>query len=324
MRESTVYTFNFWYVNEKGNRRHLLPKKGRVNLEGIVLDEERIFLEDIQQVEIYRKYLVLDLYPYIPIGKEITKNILERHCTLVIKMAKVYDSFSFKAAIDRGKGIRLLNARIKTMTPQEVKEKLRKKSCPHCDALLDLTNEPETEYIFCTYCEGLFDRHGYKVAGVENYRICPECYYFGKVGPYKDYDFYINQNDRAFKSKTYNCCDTCVNRMFYGTLVRNLPLLFGALAMVYEKIKAYHRRHPSFEYLEKANKHGQERNFGEARNLYDRILIRLNNHPGILYNMGLMHLFSGNKESAKGYFERGLRSCANYKPIYHMLEKYKG
>lgn len=322
IHEHIVRHFYFWFVGFSGRLAHLLPKQGRIDEVGIGLSDEMIFWEDIQGIEVDKSRLIISLMPYAVLGKVETRHIIPEHQCIVIKISGE-DIFLLKSSIDRRMSVRQAKERLAGMTEDQIAKYFRHLNCPHCNALIDLTDYPTTFYVFCPYCHTLCDKHGTPLIGYKHYRVCPECNMFGKVSYYTDYRYYYKPLQRTFYKKRYYCCDACADSMFKKNILKNLPFLIGAVASFRQWLKSRQNREYSFEDLHKANQYALMGAVNEAKNIYYSILLRLPHHPGIHYNLGYMYFRLGNREKASYYFQKSLQQCANYLPLIAFLKKYE-
>lgn len=67
---------------------------------------------------------------------------------------------------------------------------VRSEPCPTCSADIDLTGLEEGRYIYCPYCEIIFESESHRTLG-RQYRICDECGLFGRVQQYPEFYFYF-------------------------------------------------------------------------------------------------------------------------------------
>jgi hypothetical protein len=322
LHEHFVHHFYFWFISPKGNISHLLPKQGRTDETGIGLGSEMIYWEDIHGVDIDENRLIISLMPYCVLGKTSSEHIVPEHQCIVIAV-RGDDTFLLKTGIDRRMSVRKAKERLAGMTEDEIAKYFRYMNCPRCDALIDLTDYPQTFYVFCPYCHALADKHTTPLAGYENYRVCPECNLFGKVANFEDYHYYKTLKKGGFYHKHYYCCDACADNFFKKNIIQNLSFVFGAIMSVYQRLKARRKRHHSFEDLHKANRYALLGAVNEAKNIYYSILLRLPHHPGIHYNLGYMYFRMGDKKKASFYFQKCIQQCGNYLPLIHFLKKYE-
>ncbi|MCS6832055.1 MAG: tetratricopeptide repeat protein, partial [Flammeovirgaceae bacterium] len=300
----------------------MFPKQGRIDEIGIGLSDEMIFWEDVQGVEVDKNFLIISLMPYSVLGKIETKYIIPEHQCIVISVGGE-DIFLLKSSIDRRMSLRQAKERLSGMSEDQIAKYFRYINCPHCNALIDLTDYPVTFYVFCPYCHTICDKHATPLTGYKNYRICPECNMFGKVSYYIDYQYFYKPHQRIFYKKRYYCCDACAGTMFKKHILKNLPLVIGAVLSFQQWIKTRKDREDSFEDLHKANHYALMGAVNEAKNIYHSILLRLPHHPGIHYNIGYMYFRIGNREKASYYFQKALQQCGNYLPLIFFLKKYE-
>lgn len=320
MRDSTIYTFKFRFRTPENDYAHLLPKEGRINLESLQLVEDAIYYQDIRSVGAYKNLLVLNLMPYPTLEGNLSEYVLPGHHSIVISVSD--PAVEIKAFIDRHLSRLAIEERMAGMSKEEIRDYFRKRSCPHCGAHTDLTGLRDSTYIYCKYCQVIFNQFNHLAPGGTQYKTCPECGFFDRIRDHLDYRVYITTKGQSFKKRTRHCCDACATELSEETLVKNMTLLVGTFADLYEKYKIRTSRHPDFQWLCEANLFARKGDMSQAAELFYKILYRLPHHPGIFFNQGMGYLKAGDEEKAYEYFERSLNSCSNYLPTLEVLKKH--
>jgi tetratricopeptide (TPR) repeat protein len=228
-----------------------------------------------------------------------------------------------QSIINRRVSMARLNDRRVGMTEEEIKNVFRKANCPHCDAAIDLTGLPFSHYIYCNYCDTIFDSFGYEIPGGNEYRVCPESGYYDRIKHYTEYAIYLLRHERSFHVRRYMCGDAYAHLFFEKNFVKNLTLLVGAVLSLIVKIRSSINRNPNYPELVKANLHAMKGEVAEADYIYELLLNRNKHHPGLYYNLGLCYLKSGDQVKALRYFRRSLENCVNYQPTLDIIEKYR-
>ena len=321
MRDTSSIGFRFRYVRQTGITKNILPRYGMVRREGLLLNQNTIFYRDIHKVSLHGKKMVISLLPYPTVAKEITENIFFGHASLVLKVSSYPQDV--KAAIDRKlSGFRLKDRR-DSLTKEELTYRFRTVNCPNCKAHLDLTDKKDTRFIHCSYCDTISDRNGAIIPGRNDYKICPECSYFGKIRNTFRLDFFFLYKDYKFNFQKYYCCDTCSERFFKATVFKNLTLIFGFIIVGIEKLRTKRNRNPAYPELTEASLFIQDGNFEEGDILYGSLITKHIDHPGLYFNYGLSYFAAEDMRKAYFYFNKGLAGCSNYQPILDFLEKHK-
>ncbi|MDW7692270.1 hypothetical protein R9C00_13985 [Flammeovirgaceae bacterium SG7u.111] len=320
LREAAILTFTFKFVDKNGKSDGFISKLGRINRGGLILDESTIMYQDIYRVERFKNKIVVVLMPFSAIGPAITEHIFEDYTSIMLHIS------GFAERVQSIINKRVSNARLldkkRSMTPEEVKERFRVIDCPNCDATLDLTDLKPSQYIFCKYCDSLFDKHKYLIPGGEDYRNCPETSLFDRVRSNSEYSFYATRQSFAFRVRRYQCGDTFAHILFQRNILKNFTLLIGVPLALYAKYRSTNGRSPAYPEMVKANLLALEGKIEDAEIIYSSLLMRNPNHPGLHLNLGLAYLKAEKKLKALSHFRRSLEGCSNYKPTLRILEKY--
>ncbi|MEH0155484.1 tetratricopeptide repeat protein [Limibacter armeniacum] len=320
MRDLSLLTFTFRFVNENGKADSLLPKLGSVNDKQLNLGKGIVYYEDIYQVNRYQNYVIISLYPFATISSSLAGKVMDGHHSIVIK------TFSFarelEGMIDRKLGKMRIHEK-KEKDPTHHGSSLLKTQCPNCHTPIDTDGLHPSYYLYCQHCSTIFNKHGYAASRGDRYNICPETGYFDRIANYRAYKMYMLPKETAFETIKYYCSDTMEKMMFEAYFKKNLTLLVGSILIGIQHLFASRNRDPDFEELSKANFLAEKGNMSDARDVYAKMISRLPYHPGIYYNIGLAYLKGKNYQKALQYFEKSLDGCSNYQPTKDILKKYK-
>lgn len=321
MRNLTQLTFNFRFINRYGTTRHLWPKLGRLDENGLALDDHRICFQDIHKTEKHRDNLAIVLKPYASIGRNIQKHLIEGHTAIIISVADF--AWELHAAIDNYCSQLQLEEYAAQLDEEQRVRYLKYVPCPNCNSRINVTGLNQTSYVFCPYCDVTFHRYQYQIPGGWRYRTCPECGYYNRV---KDYEivhaYFMGKADKHFAWRERYCCDACLHLYFEETIWKNLPLVFGSMMMLVQKWRSMQDRHPLYDGLNETVVQSRKGMLSEAAAGYDSLLLHNQGNPGLLYNYALLYLHQGQLDKAGYYLRRTLESCANYEPAIALLEKY--
>lgn len=320
MREASIYTFRYSFVNDTNVVKSLVTTVGRVNREGIILGSERIFFEDIYRVDVFHNNVILALFPFPTVSKEITERFIPRHSTIVLKVKQYPEDL--KNAINNRLSFLKVQERLTGMSKDEKKHFFQKMNCPHCDCGIDLTDLVKTPYIYCQYCESLFDKHGYLPPGGNQYKTCPETSFFDRIGEHTDFRMYYLYKESKFQSRKYFCSDALAEIFFKENALKNAVFGVGLVVNAWDKLRSASKRHPAFEYLTEGNVFAMQGKMTEADEHYYKVLLRHPNHPGVHLNYALGYLKSGEEERALNHLKKSIEGCANYQPTKEILKKY--
>ncbi|WP_448517905.1 tetratricopeptide repeat protein [Rhodoflexus sp.] len=320
---SSYLNFRFRFLNAAGKRQSVIPLNGRADGEsGLRLTEHPIPIEDIMHVYRHRDQLAVILKPYLALPKNLSIHVLPETSALLIEVADGF-AFNVKSAIDQHLS-RLHMAEAQAKWAAEGKGKLfRTITCPVCEASTDIT-AILSEYIYCRYCTTMFNQYQQVLPKSEQYDICPRCNYYGRLQTYPEVRFYWwGKHDNHSSFTENHICDTCAGRTYDETIWKNTLFLIGLPFTLYLKYMMSKEHDPVLAEMATANRLAQDGNMVEADVLYSAMLLRNDNHPGLLYNYGLAWLQNGEPKKAFNYLSRVLEICYNYEPAREMLEIYK-
>jgi len=320
MREASIYTFRFNFVNSNNLVKSLASQIGRVNRDGVILGENRIFFEDIYRVDFFKKNIIIALFPFPTISKKLAAHLIPNHATIVLRVGQYPEDL--KHAINRRLSMKKVEERISGMSKEEKKLFFQKMNCPHCDCMIDLTDLIKTPYIYCQYCESLFDKHGYLTPGGNNYKACPETGFFDRIGEHTDFRMYYLVKESRFSSHTYFCSDALAEIFFKENALKNAVFGVGLIVNTWDKLKASSKRHPAFELLTEGNVFAMRGQMTEADEHFYKVLLRHPHHPGVHLNYALGYLKIGEEEKALNHLRKSIEGCANYQPTKEILKKY--
>jgi hypothetical protein len=330
---SSYLNFRFRYLDTQGKPNSFFYRQARIDEGiGIRLDSDTISIADIHEVSRYETHIALILRPYISLGKSIADNIIPNTSSLIIEVADDLAADA-KSAIDQHRSTWEVYLKKDELIKQNKGYLFKAMQCPECEAWIDQTDIKETPYIYCKYCETLFDKHNEVMPKSENYKVCPECNYYNRVQSYPEFHFYALPSHTKAKYQKHYCCDTCAQRYHEQTAWRNGLYLVGIPFNIYLKNKMSKGTSQLYEGLTEANRLAQDGNLKEADVIYSALLMRNETHPGILYNLGLAHFKAAQDsdenrilylEKSYRYFEKSLDMCSNYQPTLDFLKFYKG
>ena len=320
MREAYILGFRFRFVDQKGKPKGIVRDSGSITRDGIFLSQQRIFFEDVHRVAQYRNQVIISLMPYGTSTRQIADNVFPLHNCIVIQVDEQL-SQRIKSVIDQ----RCTNLAMKIkwghLDTEEWGDHFKHITCPRCEAITELTDVQPSALVYCKYCEAIFDHFGYILPGSEEYKICPECEYYGRVQDYRDYQaFHIGQ-EAEFSARSFYCCDTCAHRMFMRNVWKNMILVGGFALSAFEKLRSKRNRNPFYKELTEANYLAQNGEMVEADILYSSITFKNGGHPGLHMNYGKAYLQNGERSRAAFQFKKSLEACSNYYPTLEILKR---
>jgi tetratricopeptide (TPR) repeat protein len=313
--------FQYYYVNSAGFSTGFVPKYGKVDEDGISLEEETLPYRDLQAVSSHKKRLAIQLLPTAEAPEEIAKHIVKDTYAVVVEVegdaiieAKkllvqyltTYQCYQRKTELEReGKG-----------------DDFRAEQCPNCLALLDLSYYTPTNYIYCKHCETIFDKLRQPLPHSENYRVCPDCDYYGRVQEHREFSCYALPKDRRLTYTKHEFCDTCAERLIEQIWWKNALYLVGIPTTLFMYLTIKESPSPLYAEMTQANRYAQDGKLQQALDLYMLMTLRNEKHPAIWLNYGLAYLAADDTEKALRYLKKSLECCSNYQPVLDVLAKY--
>ncbi len=193
--------------------------------------------------------------------------------------------------------------------------------CPQCEATVDLSLLNKTPYVYCRFCETIFQEQGSLKTEGSSYKLCDECGWFDRVQGYTEFYFYFLLVVYGFYWKRRYLCDTCVNRVFWKMLLLNLIFILGIFPALWMKIRSLIGRHQDLEDLAKANSLDKQGKYSQSDAIYAELCRRYSNHPGLLLNQSFSHLHGQDVQGAWNLLQEALHSCSNYAPVVRVINR---
>lgn len=311
-------TFKFKYA-QSGKAIELFSTKGVATLEELVLGKEKIPYEDILHTNHRDRRLLLQVSPTQPLGETIAQNLVE-DSVLVLEIYKA-NLPTLEKFIDRISSLKQVERKKEHLLAEGQGHLFRAATCPECESTIDLSGLDRSSLVYCRFCETVFKEKQAEIVTNPRYCICEECNLFDRVQGYTEFYFYFLVVVYGFSYNRRHLCDNCVNRVFRKALFLNLLFVLGIPSAIWIKIKSMLGRDRKLKQLAKANAFAKQGKYQQADEIYNQLYIEYPDHPGILMNQGLGHLFGNDIHGANAYFQRSLRSCKNYYPIMRLIEK---
>ncbi len=317
-KKHSELSFKFKYIKDH-KLQGLFAQKGFANEEAITLGKERLIYEDITDSTTRDNRLILAISPTASLSQKVSKYLINK-AALVLEIYQV-KALELERFIDR-----ISSKKQAEITKQKLIEAgeghlFYAVSCPECEATNDLSRLNQTSYTYCRFCETIFQEHQHLITKGAKYRTCDECYMFDRVQGYTEFYFYFLLIVYGYSYKRRYLCDNCANKVFWKTLVTNFLFIVGIIPAIWIKIKSLMSRDSDFQELPKANALAKQGKYQEADVIYSRLYNRYPNHPGLLMNEGLGHLFGNDLVGGMQRFQRSLRSCSNYSPTIKLIQK---
>ncbi|NEQ38822.1 MAG: hypothetical protein F6K40_22135 [Okeania sp. SIO3I5] len=312
-------SFKLKYVDNHGTAQGLFAQKGFANEEAIILGKERLIYEDIANSTTRDNRLILAISPTASLSKKVSNQLINE-AALVLEIHQI-NALDLKRFIDR------INSKKQAeITKQQFIEAAEGHlfytvNCPECGATINLSRLNKTSYTYCRFCETIFQQNQDLMTKGSKYRTCDECQMFDRVQGYTEFYFYFLLIIYGYSFKRRYLCDNCADKVFWKTLLINFLFIVGIIPSIWIKIKSLMNRDSELEELAKANALARIGNYQQADVIYSQLYNHYPNHPGLLMNEGLGHLFGNDGLGGAERFKRSLGYCSNYYPVINLIQK---
>ena len=311
--------FRFQYVDRSGRVKGWWPAAGSLTEEAIQLKEHSLGHQAVLQSTCRDRRLILTVDPQEVRDEEIAKHLIDsKVLVLEVTRAKATDLELF---IDRISSRYLAQKHREELEQEGKGREFRSVTCPHCESTIDLSLLNKTSYIYCRFCETIFQEHGdLKTLGT-TYRLCDECGWFDRVQGYTEFYFYFLLVIYGFSWKRRHLCDNCVKGVFWKVLLVNLIFILGIFPALWMKIQSLRGRDKDLQNLAKANALGKQGKYEQAATLYAGLRERYPRHPGLLLSESLSHLQGQDGAGTWRLLEESLQGCSNYGPAVRLMNR---
>ena len=329
-----MFDFDFRFLNTKNKPTSYFDKQGSIEDEGVFFDGQMLAFEDIQEVVRYRNRLSFIIEA--DARTDVDEFLLPHFNGFVIRVDEE-EAFDIKSQIDRKYTEIQVEEQKEELKAQDELHNFRKTECPTCKSHLDLSYLIPTKYIFCRYCDSIFNKYG-NYTDLNDYKICPVCKYYNRVQVTPKVEaYFLGKEEKDFSFKKVYQCDSCTERDLRVRFWRNLPFGIGAIGDFIAKNKIETDIDSSYAELTKANRLGYLGRVEEAKPLYESMFLYVKDQPGVLYDFGKAYLdsalllledaeFTGEahalpyiKEAVR-WLSRCLKMCSNYEPAIKLFE----
>ncbi len=319
---SSYSNFRFRFINRWGSAATLFSANGRVDREnGIDLGGSQLQYDDLSDTLLDGNRVGLVLKPYLTLTRPLTDQLQANSTVLVIEIMDDF-AFNIKSAIDQNRTSLAMEQLQHAGEAMGKPNLFRKIACPECYAQTDVSNLA-SPWIYCHYCETIFNQFQQTLGKSEKYRLCPICQYYNRVQLFPEARFYFTPKESRASYQEIECCDTCAQRLYETIVWKNAPFLFALPATWYLRFMYTDDRDPALAELAQANRLAQDGDLKQADVLYSSMVLRNENHPGLRYCMGRAYLQSGDNKKAFYNFREALEACHNYEPARKLLQLYK-
>ncbi len=195
---------------------------------------------------------------------------------------------------------------------------LRSETCPHCNALVDLSGFPPSPQVLCAGC-GSIGTLGHRVPILEErrLRICDICHYFGFPERVSLHRFATFPFVFMVETETATMCGSCMRTEAWINLRGNLLSVVGVPISAVELLLAHlggSRRCKRFAELDRANEAATNEKLERAEVLYERLLDRVAPSAPLHYNRAKLRADNEDWSGAVTEAVAALSDCSNFAP----------
>ena len=314
--------FKFKYVNSGGYATGFFSQKAILTESKMTLGKDELSYADVWDTTTRDRRLVLAISPHVNLmDKKLLNNLLEGRI-LVLEIYQA-EPLTVEKFIDRISSRHHVERRRQELIAAGQSHLFHSTTCPECQATIDLSNLNRSSYVYCRFCESIFPESYPAITNGSKYRICDECHMFDRVQGYTEFYFYFLLVVYGFYAKRRHLCDNCAHRVFIKAFLLNLIFILGVPSAIWMKIKSMSNRDPALKSLSKATGLSKKGNYAKAEEIYHTLYKTYPDHPGLLMNQGLGHLFGGDGNGATNCFNRSLRACPNYQPVLRLFQEFE-
>jgi DNA-directed RNA polymerase subunit RPC12/RpoP len=304
MNKKKELNFKFRFV-EEGDAKGFLAKKGSATETTLRLDKKIIGYKKVVDTTTRDNRLII---------------VLDNNSHIVLEVYKI-KALELEIYIDRICSYREAEEYKKNLITEGNEHLYYTKVCPHCKAMINLSELKKTDYIYCRYCESVFDKMRRIISIGDNYRLCDECNLFDRVRSYTEFYFYFLLVIYGYSYKKRHMCDHCAGKIAIKTFLLNLIFILGVPSAIWMKIKSVTGRDPKLKKLAKANALSKKGKYAKAAKIYEGLHDAYRNHPGLLMDEAIGRLIGGDPVEASRLLSLSLDSCSNYFPSLELIER---
>lgn len=303
-------SFKFKFIDEQGNEEGFRSKKGTFDGELLYLDEAEIPAAGLLEVDNRGNRMVL---AFLADGEpsHIVFSVTSGNTALL------------KEALGKARSRAWADNHREQLQKEGRGHEYREASCPHCDAVIDLTGQPESPQVSCSFCHtvGTIPDDGMVTREECDYRLCDQCGMYSKPRKFTIFYFYFLLVVYGFRSSETWRCPACMRPEAWKMLFGNLIFVLGVPVAIVQLIRSYGGTDIGSLYpgLDSANLKARGENLEGAIAGYRKILEKQPAAAGVKYNIGLAFLQRGETDNAARMLEASLADCANYEPAANAL-----
>lgn len=305
-------TFKFRLLNAKGRPQGFLRSKGQVVPdEGLKLKDHTIPFAAIRHMQLVKKdILLLVMGDDAVFGLSMPGKAGRLMRALAPAVSSAHAAAHRVRLVERGMG-----------------DKFRTTGCAHCGATVDLSGMPQSEAVYCRYCDRI-TQEGVAPKQTGRFRCCDSCGFFARPRLFTEFYFYFLLVIYGFSYNKHEFCGVCMREKAWRMLGINAIFILGVPVALVQLYRAYFGSPGAsslYPGLEKGNALAMNGKRDKAEIVYEGILAQSVSAAGVHYNRGLAALRVRDAEGAILAFEESLDDCTNYLPAYaHLRRLYEG
>jgi hypothetical protein len=303
--------FKFHWLNDKGQPTGVFRKKGRFDGEVLTLDDVQVPAVVLLHVESRENRMAVSAMT--PDGKA---------ATMLLMPATNRVTQDLKSALDVARSRAWAQMHQAELSKNGRGHTYREAECPHCGAMIVLSDMPPTPQLYCRFCNSLTTTDD-PVAGEQHLKLCDECGMFSRPTKFTIFYFYFLLVVYGWYSKSTWRCPPCMRGEAWKMLFGNLLFVLGVPVALVQLFRSYGGSSVGgqFKGLDAGNLKARKGDLSGALAQYRSILERVPNCAGVKYNLGLALLQQGDKQRAADSFRIALGDCVNYIPAYAQLRR---
>ncbi|MGE0488739.1 MAG: hypothetical protein AB7S38_05960 [Vulcanimicrobiota bacterium] len=310
--------FKYRYVENGNVKGFFTSKKGCVEQTALILDGHSLAYQHVHDTTSRDNRLVLAVD-----GSGLPGPLLnEMHDGFIVLEVYKPGAEKLEKAIDRYASAHEAMANQKRLEAEGRGHEFRTQQCPSCQATVDLSELESGRFVYCRFCDSIFGQALESLSAKNSYRECDECGMFDRVQGHTEFYFYFLLVIYGFSHRRRHLCDSCASSLFWKVLMWNLPFVLGVPPAIYLKVKASTGKDADLADLARANEFARKARVQEAKELYQRLLGRFPDHPGLLMNVGLAHFFAEQAEPGVEGLLASVKACPNYLPALRHLRRF--
>ncbi len=305
----TPINFKFQWLNDNGQPKGFLSKKGVLDDSLLKLDDTDIPVVVILEAEVRNNYLILSV-----LGED------EQPMSFAIQTSSAQQ---LKDELGRLRSAAWAEAHREDLEQKGLGHTFHQANCPECSSVVNLTGKQSTPQISCGFCDTLSTVNPPNHPEVEvavgsdrGYRLCDECGMYSKPRRFTIFYFYFLLVVYGWRSSQTWRCPGCMRGEAWKMLAGNSIFVLGVPVALVQLFRSYGGTDVGgpFPGLDNANLKARKGDLEGAIAAYREILKHRPVSAGVKYNIGLALLEQNRTNDAAKIFESALNDCANYRP----------